>query len=274
MTSATNRARWTNFGMTRALLKMADILSLKRVNVRLISRYDILTGITIKQNMDRSGACLLGRSMETQTQALRPSGRRGRPSAADIRLRMADLLQVARTEFVRRGYRKTTMADIAVAAGLTKRTLYLWHENKAALFLCCIREGAARFPRITPDENGKLDKLLGRYLDALIIEFAREDANAMGRLFLREGTEFPELAPIIDQSYTDYIVDPLADFLRKRGIEKAGSVATTELLLSMALAPFHNHLLLGRALPDTEALRAHGKFVTKFFIAGTRDGSS
>lgn len=206
--------------------------------------------------------------MEAETQTLRRSGRRGRPSAIDIRARMADLLVVARAEFVRHGYRKATMADIAAAAGLTKRTLYLWHENKAALFLSCVREGAARFPQIKPNEEGEIERLLGRYLERLIIEFARKDANAMGRLFLREGMDFPELAPIIQQSYLESIVEPLASFLREREIEKKGSFTKTKILLAMALSPIHENLLLGKPLPDTRTLRSHSNLVTHFFIQG------
>jgi AcrR family transcriptional regulator len=73
--------------------------------------------------------------------------RRGRPSPESTRQRMAHLLEVARDIFVRRGYRATTMDEVATAAGVTKRTLYAWHRDKEALFRACIVAGAERFPR-------------------------------------------------------------------------------------------------------------------------------
>jgi len=194
------------------------------------------------------------------------TGRRGRPSPTDIRRRTANLLRVARSEFVRNGYRRTTMARIAAAAGVTKRTLYLWHADKAALFRACVIEGAQRFPVIDAPADEPIDLTLGRYFSELICELTSEDSNAMGRLFLREGSEFPEMAPIIERGFNDYIVSPLAEYLRRHGLEKADATQRTELLVMMALAPVHNELLLGRTMPDATAARAHVKFVVQFFL--------
>jgi AcrR family transcriptional regulator len=201
-------------------------------------------------------------------------GRRGRPSAADRRRRMAELLRVARAQFVRNGYHRTTMSGIAAAAGLTKRTLYLWHTDKAALFRACLLEGAARFPTISSDVTEPPREALGRYLAALIKELAAEDANAMGRLFLREGTDFPEMAPIVESGYRDYIIAPLARYLRQQGLEEAESVERTELLVMMALAPVHNGLLLGRAMPGAKAAEQHARFVVEFFLERTTERSN
>lgn len=201
--------------------------------------------------------------------ATRSLGRRGRPTATESRQRMTDLLHVARAEFMERGYRQTTMDHIAEAAGVTKRTLYSWHEDKAALFRACLKVGAARFPTIDPDAADAQAELL-RYLTALVVELARERNLGIGRLFLRESGDFPEMSPMVERSYADAIIDPLAAFLRAHGLERPGSVERAELLGAMALAPIHNSLLLGRAVPERPALEAHVRFVTPFFLAGAR----
>lgn len=46
----------------------------------------------------------------------------------------ADLLKVAAGVFARHGYEKTTLEDIAVAAGLNKATLYYYFKDKEAIF--------------------------------------------------------------------------------------------------------------------------------------------
>lgn len=208
----------------------------------------------------------------SQLLATKTTGRRGRPSAADTRARMAELLRVARMQFARKGYRQTTMSEIAAETGLTKRTLYLWHNDKASLFRACLLEGAARFPTIGPERNASPRETLRRYLTALILALSAEDANAMGRLFLREGSDFPEMAPIVERGFNDYIIEPLAQYLREHALEEANSVDRTELLVMMALAPVHNGLLLGRNMPEPKAAEIHARFVVDFFLerAGSR----
>lgn len=212
----------------------------------------------------------------SQPIAIKTIGRRGRPSVADTQARMAELLRVARLQFVRKGYRQTTMSDIAAETGLTKRTLYLWHNDKASLFRACLLEGAARFPTIHPERTAPPRETLQRYLTALIRELAAEDANAMGRVFLREGSDFPEMAPIVEGGFTDYIIKPLAEYLREHRLEEANSVDHTELLVMMALAPVHNGLLLGRTMPAPKTAEAHARLVVDFFLerAGNIDNNA
>lgn len=184
---------------------------------------------------------------------------------------MAALLWVARREFARNGYSKTTMAHIARAAGLTKRTLYLWHDNKASLFRACLDAGTTRFPKIA-GAGTEPREALSRYFAALICELAGKESNAMGRLLLREGSEFPELATMVERSHTETTLLPLAEYLRGLGLERPDSLERTELLVMMALAPVHNSLLLGRSMPDAAAADAHARFVVDFFLdrAGDR----
>lgn len=54
--------------------------------------------------------------------------------------KIAEILDAALPVFVRYGFRKTTMADIAQAAGISRASLYLAFSNKEQLF----RAGAAR----------------------------------------------------------------------------------------------------------------------------------
>lgn len=205
-----------------------------------------------------------------------PAGatRRGRPSADSTRLRQARLLEVARGIFVRRGYRGTTMDEVAAAAGVTKRTLYAWHRDKEALFRACVLIGAERFPRLSPDllDPGGLRAVLERYVIDLHTELTREDSLGMGVLFQREAAEFPELSASIQRGHLDYMIAPLATFLRRHGLEEDGSTERTMLFVAMALSPLHNTMLVGLPLPDAAGLAAHASRCVAIFLAGRGDG--
>lgn len=206
---------------------------------------------------------------ETQDGAAE-SRRRGRPSAETTQRRMAHLLEVARGIFVRRGYRATTMDEVAAAAGVTKRTLYAWHRDKEALFRACVMVGAERFPRLTPDGADDLASALERYVVELHHELTREDSYGMGALFLREAADFPELAGSVQRGHFDYLVEPLAVFLRPHGLEEPESAERTLLFVAMALSPLHNAMLVGMALPAPDGVEAHARRVVGIFLGGSR----
>jgi AcrR family transcriptional regulator len=177
---------------------------------------------------------------------------------------------VARGIFVRRGYRAATMDEVAAAAGVTKRTLYAWHRDKEALFRACVLAGAQRFPALPtqPQAGEGLRAVLERYVAELHAELTREDSYGMGALFLREAAEFPELALSIQRGHLDYMIGPLAAFLRRHALEEVGSVERTMLFVAMALSPLHNAMLVGLPLPDAAGVVAHARRCVAVFLDG------
>jgi TetR/AcrR family transcriptional regulator, mexJK operon transcriptional repressor len=202
---------------------------------------------------------------------LEPGPRRGRPSVAGSRLKMAEVLRVAREHFVEKGFRGATMDGIAAAAGVTKRTLYSWHGDKAALFRACVIEGAQRFPLPDIDPKAEVGTALRDYATALIRELARENSLGMGALYLREGRDFPELAAVVRQTQDEYVVQPLASYLRRHGLEQRGSTVRTELLAAMVMAPVHDCLLIGAPRPGPGAIDRHAALAVEIFLKGARD---
>src|SRR4051812_2611515 len=93
-----------------------------------------------------------GRVREKRGRAPGSAKRLGRPSQEESRDRQDAVILAARSEFLRRGYRAATMKDIAAAAGVSKRSLYLWHRDKAALFQNCVFKGAVdlNLPKLDP----------------------------------------------------------------------------------------------------------------------------
>ena len=95
------------------------------------------------------------------------------------------LLQIAREEFIRQGYRAVTMDAIAQAAGVSKRSLYLWHEDKAALFRACLAAGVERFPLPQFSDPAEAEADLRAFGVALLTEFTRPSTVGMARFSSR-----------------------------------------------------------------------------------------
>ena len=55
--------------------------------------------------------------------------------------RPSELLEAALELFVEKGFAATRLEDVASRAGVSKGTLYLYFENKDALFKAVVQEG-------------------------------------------------------------------------------------------------------------------------------------
>jgi AcrR family transcriptional regulator len=161
------------------------------------------------------------------------------------------------------------MDEVAAAAGVTKRTLYAWHRDKQALFRACVIAGAERFPPLQPDAGGNLRAALERYVIDLHNELSRADSYGMGLLSLGEARDFPEMGEAIRRGHFDYMIAPLAEFLRRHALEQDGSVERTLLFVAMALSPLHNAMLVGLPLPTPQEVSAHACRCVEIFIGGS-----
>jgi TetR/AcrR family transcriptional repressor of mexJK operon len=198
-----------------------------------------------------------------------PARRRGRPPAGVAQERMRHVLRVARQAFVRDGYRATTMDDIAAAADVTKRSLYLWYADKAALFLACVLEGATRFPPLAIHPDEPVEHALKAYALALAREIASEHAYGMGALLLREGRDFPEVAAAVGRGEA-LLTQPLVAYLRKHRLEAPDSVSRAETLVAMILAEAHRALMMGAPAPDPEAVDRQALLAVEIFLNGAK----
>ena len=200
----------------------------------------------------------------------RPKNLQGRPTVEAKREKMAEILEIARDHFVRDGYKVATMDAIAAAAGVTKRTLYHWHGDKASLFRACIVQGGQEFPTLDVDDGLDVRTQLVAYARGLVGQLAPERALGIGRLFPREGRDFPELGPIVQQSRQDYMIEPLAAYLVKHGLERENSVERTRLFVALALAQIHESILLGVPPPTPQEIESHVDRAVDIFLRGAR----
>ena len=194
--------------------------------------------------------------------------RRGRPTALYARQKMAAVLSAAREQFILNGYRNTTMDAIALQAGVSKRSLYFWHADKAALFLACTLEGSRQLPQPTPDSKRDIGQGLKDYAARLVAWLSTAENYGMAQLLAREGRDFPELAEAVRYGHDVYLVEPLAEFLRLHGFEAARAHHAANLFVAMVLAEIDRAILLAQPIPSAWEIAEHADFVTDIFLFG------
>ena len=106
------------------------------------------------------------RPIGTRRKGVATSRKLGRPTREQAQQLQAQLLDQALDIFLDRGFEQTTMDAIAVSAGMSKRTMYLRYEDKAALFKPDQVVDLERFPWPWPDSSAD-EVLLNHVLEHL-----------------------------------------------------------------------------------------------------------
>jgi AcrR family transcriptional regulator len=135
--------------------------------------------------------------------------------------RPAEILEAALKVFAEKGFAGARMEDIAARAGVTKGTIYLYFENKEAVFKTLVREsiGAtlAGVSANVRDYNGSAKDLLRFALTAMAHLLTTSDRVVLPKIIIGESGNFPELA----RFYREEIIDrglALMSGLIERGI--------------------------------------------------------
>jgi AcrR family transcriptional regulator len=112
--------------------------------------------------------------------------------------RPAELLEAALDLFVEKGYAATRLEDVAARAGVSKGTLYLYYENKEALFKAVIQEGIipviAENEAIAAKHTGCSFDLLEKLLANWWAKIGQTAFAGIPKLIVAEARNFPELA--------------------------------------------------------------------------------
>ena len=112
--------------------------------------------------------------------------------------RPAELIAAAVELFTEKGYAATRLDDVAARAGVSKGTLYLYFENKEALFRAVIREGI--LPVLEQGEivlsrfEGSAVALLRELLLGWWALVGKSRFGGIPKLMLSEARNFPEIA--------------------------------------------------------------------------------
>jgi len=137
--------------------------------------------------------------------------------------RPSELTAAALDLFVDRGFAATRLDDVAARAGVSKGTLYLYFENKEALFKAVIEDAIVPLLAAAEDEiasyQGKSVDLLRRLLYGWWEQIGATRLAGVPKLLIAEARNFPEVA----QYYHYTVIVRARGLLRTlllRGIER------------------------------------------------------
>ncbi len=186
---------------------------------------------------------------------------------------MADLLAVAERIFLRHGYYDTTMNDIALAAGMSKKTIYTLVDSKAGLFAAVLAHQHAQIIYPTAQPDWSLADTLTANLTCLAHFLLSPPQIALTRLIMAEHTNTPDFGRIFLHSRVlkakARLHDCLASVARDYGATPHQAKELSAMLFGMALGEFHAGMLIGfRAAPSKAALAARIRLAVDIFLAG------
>jgi len=137
--------------------------------------------------------------------------------------RPGELLEAALDLFVEKGFAATRSEEVAIRAGVSKGTLFLYFPSKEELFKAVVMENVARpvAEGITEAEN--FEGSSGELLTWMMLEWWRRygatKASGISKLMMSEAGNFPELA----EFFRNNVIQPaqsLVRFVLQRGINR------------------------------------------------------
>jgi AcrR family transcriptional regulator len=192
--------------------------------------------------------------------------------SARQREREAVILQAAIAEFAAAGFENARLDDIAQRAAVAKGTLYLYYEDKAALFKAAVRSVIhpvlARIQDTVIAADGSAGDLLRTVLAEIYREMTTDDLRReLVRLLIAEGRRFPDLG---DFYHDEVIAKGTATFrmILWRGIatgefRHSAAEEFPQLLLAPCVAFSNWQLMFGdrRPMDRDRYFEAHLQFV-------------
>jgi len=183
--------------------------------------------------------------MPTRTRRPKPRWQRRKDA------RPEEIIGAALEVFADRGFAATTLEDIARKAGVTKGTIYLYFENKEALFKALIRgtivpviaKGEAIAQAFTGSARDLFEKLVREYWRLV----GETSLSSIPRLMIAEAGNFPQLARFYYQEVITRGHRLMAGVL-ERGI-KAGEFKQVDLTVAtkLAMAPLMHAVVARKA---------------------------
>jgi AcrR family transcriptional regulator len=135
--------------------------------------------------------------------------------------RPGEILAAALALFVEKGFAATRLDDVAARAGLSKAAIYLYFEDKMALFQGVIRQTVTSnfgtVEALAKTHHGPVAELLPRLLEFMAGRIEDTPLPSIAKLVIGESRAFPE----IGRFYLDEVIGrglPLFESLIARGI--------------------------------------------------------
>lgn len=187
--------------------------------------------------------------------------KRGRPPkdlAGDVQTRILD---AAQRLFLERGFRSTSIDDIAEIAPASKPTIYAHFAGKEALFTAVVGRtisGLTDFGGFTPQGRTVQAKLSNLGME--IVERFIADTLDLTRATIAEARRFPELSRNVHDAARDRAAGAVSQLLNEAAQRLARSpkgpfsgkrkLATAQMFMDLILLPMLMRSLMGEELKD------------------------
>ncbi|QIR39666.1 TetR/AcrR family transcriptional regulator [Tolypothrix sp. PCC 7910] len=157
--------------------------------------------------------------------------------------KVEQILQGAMQEFLKHGYAGTSMDKVAVAAGVSKATVYSHFQDKEELFKVLLEHlSRQKFNSIFGTEplQGEPTVVL-RQLGTKALEHmvADQEHRALMRVLIGESGRFPELAQICVRAMIKPVVETLTQYVASHPELKINDPEAVARILLGSLVHFH-----------------------------------
>jgi len=188
--------------------------------------------------------------------------KRGRPPkdrAGDVETRILD---AAEQLFLGKGFRSSSIDEIAETAPASKPTIYSHFPGKEALFEAVVARavsGLADFQGYVPEGRSIQDKLAS--IGSAIVERFIQDSVGMTRAVIAEASTFPALSRHVHEASRDRMAQAVSQVLNdattlsrtfKGPFSSNRSLATSQIFMDLILLPMLMRSLMGE---ETKALK-------------------
>lgn len=137
--------------------------------------------------------------------------------------RPQELLDAALALFVEKGFAATRSDEVAVRAGVSKGTLYLYYPSKEELLKAVIQQNLSQLiaegSGMADEHDGPTADLLAALLHKWWDRVGNTPAGGIHKIMMAEVRNFPEIA----QFYRDEVIQPAQELLvrtLRRGVER------------------------------------------------------
>lgn len=159
--------------------------------------------------------------------------------------RREKLLDAAIEIFFQKGFHATRLEDIAKQAGLSKGILYLYFENKEAIFLALIeRLALGNVQKLTQLLNNfdkteqSIEKIFKGFFDEIIYILVDTQLPKLIKIMIGDSQNFPVIVQHYKQNIIDVALSQLALFLEKAHQKKLLNVPEPIITAQIIISPF------------------------------------
>jgi len=156
----------------------------------------------------------------------------GRPTREQAEQRHEELLDYALKLFLDKGYELTTIEGIALAVGMTKRTVYARYADKSALFKAAVQRAidlvTVPIETLQAAESEDLEATLTNIARIRVANVMTPVGIRLQRILSAESYRFPDIFNRAFEQSTKPTIDFLADVLRRHNTVGATDVPDPE----------------------------------------------